>query len=336
MPLKLNNTENTMNTGIQLEPRVATVLGALIADSAALGLHWLYDPARVAQIEKTKGLVFLPSDANDYVETKGYFAHGGKTAGDSSGYGELCLLMLRHFAQHAQFDRVAYQTEYRGYFGPGGSYVGYVDSPTRLTLQTLLPLKPEEFPENSGADDDQFAALATLPAVVAAHTGSQDALKTEIERIVRITNNNDTAVAAAQYAGCVLFEVLNGKSIIQALTAALPHAGEKLKPLVEEAMQTKTLDSAAIAKRFGTACHVLEGLPIIVHIAQHAPNYRTAIEENIRIGGDSCGRSIMLGAIMAAYATQQAKHVSSIPLEWVARYRKLSIAADACERLSRQ
>lgn len=325
-----------MNSGIQLEPRVAAVLGALIADSAALGLHWLYDPARIAQIEKIKGLVFLQPEANDYAETKGYFAHGGKTAGDSSGYGELCLLMLRHLAQHGQFDRVAYQTEYRSHFGPGGAYIGYVDSPTRQTLQTLLPLKPEEFPENSGADDDQFAALATLPAVVAAHTGPQNALKTEIERIVRITNDNDTAVAAAQYAGCVLFEVFNGKSIIQALTAALPHAGEKLKPLVEEALQSSTLDSAAIAKRFGSACHVLEGLPIIVHIAQHAPDYRTAIAENIRIGGDSCGRAIMLGAIMAAYAAQQTKLSAAIPLEWIARYRKLPIAADACAQLSRQ
>lgn len=325
-----------MNSGIQLQPRLAAVLGALIADSAALGLHWLYDPARIAQIEKTKGLVFLQPDANDYAETNGYFAHGSKTAGDSSGYGELCLLMLHHFAQHRQFDCVAYQTEYRNHFGPGGAYIGYVDSPTRLTLQTLLPLKPEKFPENSGADDDQFAALATLPAVIVTHIGPQDVLKTEIERIVRITNNNDTAVAAAQYAGCVLFEVLNGKSIIQALTAALPHADEKLKPLVEEVMQSATLDSAAIAKRYGSACHVLEGLPIIVHIAQHAPDYRTAIEENIRIGGDSCGRAIMLGAIMAAYTAQQTKLSSSIPFEWIARYRKLSIAADACARLSRQ
>lgn len=325
-----------MNSSIKLEPRVAAVLGALIADSAALGLHWLYDPARIAQIEKNRGLVFLQPDAGDYAGTKGYFAHGNKAAGDSSGYGELCLLMLRHFAQHGQFDRIAYQTEYRSHFGPGGAYTGYVDSPTRHTLQVLLPLKPEEFPENSGADDDQFPALAALPAVVATHTGSQDTLKTKIEHIVRLTNNNDIAVAAAQYAGCVLFEVLNEKSIIQALTAALPHAGEKLKPLVEEAMQAPMLDSAAIAKRFGSACHVLEGLPIIAHIAQHAPDYRTAIEENIRIGGDSCGRAIMLGAIMAAYTAQQSEQNSSIPLEWGARYRRLIVAADTFAQLSRQ
>ncbi|MBL0011721.1 MAG: ADP-ribosylglycohydrolase family protein [Nitrosomonas sp.] len=322
-----------MITSIRLAPRMAAILGALIADSAALGLHWLYDPARIAQIEKIKGLVFLQPDANDYAGTSGYFAHGNKSAGDSSGYGEVCLLMLRHFAQHGQFDRVAYQTEYRSYFGPGGAYIGYVDSPTRQTLQTLLPLKPEEFPENSGADDDQFAALATVPVVAAMHTGSQEALKVKIDQVVRLTNHNDTAVAAAQYAGCVLLEVLNGKSITQALTSALPQAGEKLTPLLEEVLQARVLDSAVVAKRFGTACHVLEGLPVIAHIAQHAPDYRTAIEENIRVGGDSCGRAIVLGAIIAAYTSQRSEQNSSIPLEWAARYQKLSIAAYACAQL---
>lgn len=322
-----------MNSSIRLEPRVAAILGALIADSAALGLHWLYDPERIAQIEKIKGLVFLQPDAHDYADTSGYFAHGNKSAGDSSGYGEICLLMLRHFAQHGEFDRVAYQTEYRTHFGPGGAYIGYVDSPTRQTLQILLPLKPEEFPENSGADDDQFAALAAIPAVVAAHTGPQEALKAKVEKVVRLTNDNDTAVAAAQYAGCVLLEVLNGQSIAQALTNALPHAGEKLTPLLEEVMQISRLDSTRVAKRFGSACHVLEGLPVLAHIAQHAPDYRAAIEENIRIGGDSCGRAIMLGAIMAAYTVQQNESISSIPLEWIARYRKLSMAADACVQL---
>lgn len=323
-----------MNSSIKLEPHVAAILGALIADSASLGLHWLYDPGRIAQIEKAKGLVFLQPDANDYVETKGYFAHGNKVAGDSSGYSELCLLMLRHFAQHGQFDRVAYQTEYRNHFGPGGAYTGYVDSPTRQTLQTLSPLKPEEFPQHSGADDDQFAALATIPVVVAAHAGSQEALLTRIEQVVRLTNHNDTAVAAARYASSVLLEILHGETIPQALTNALPHAGDELALLIEEALQTRTLNSIPIANRFGSACHVQQGMPIIAHIASHAPDYRTAIEENIRIGGDSCGRAIMLGAITAAYTAQQSDWISSIPFEWVARYRKLIIAADACAAMA--
>ncbi len=294
-----------MNTNIQLDPNIAAIFGALVADSASLSLHWLYDPLRITQIEKTEGLVFLQPNANHYADTKGYFVHGKKQIGDSSGYGELCLLMLKHLAQNGKFDRETYQTEYCAHFGPGGSFVGFIDTATRLTLRTLLPLKPSEYPEISGADDDQFAALATIPVVVATHQGTQDNLLKKIERIVRLTNHNDIAVSAAQYAATVLIEVINGRSITKALNNALPLAGKELKPLLEIALSVESFDSIAMAKRFGSACHVLEGLPIVVHIAQHAKDYRSAVEANIRASGDSCGRSIMLGAIMAAHTTQQ-------------------------------
>lgn len=316
-----------------MAPRLAAIIGALVADAAALGLHWLYDPEHITGIEKSKGLVFLTPDSLDYDGVSGYFAHSGKMPGDSSGYGETSLLMLCHLARHGRFDRVSYQTEYRSLFGPGGLYQGYVDSPTRQTLQTLLPLKMEEFPEQSGADDDQFAALSSLPAIVATHNGALEALSLQIERIVRITNHNDDAVSAAQYTGCALWYVLQGQTIHQALVNALLQTGGKLLPRIEHALQTPALSSIDAAKCFGSSCHVQEGLPLIVHIVRHASDYRSAVQENIRIGGDSCGRSIMLGAIMAAYAAQQQDHNAAIPLEWLVRYRKLSVAADACTKL---
>ena len=49
----------------------ATVLGALVADSAALGLHWLYDPARIAEIEASQRPGFLQPEANNYAGVKG-------------------------------------------------------------------------------------------------------------------------------------------------------------------------------------------------------------------------------------------------------------------------
>ena len=40
-----------MNCNVLMAPRLAAIIGALIADAAALGLHWLYDPERIAGIE---------------------------------------------------------------------------------------------------------------------------------------------------------------------------------------------------------------------------------------------------------------------------------------------
>lgn len=322
-----------MNANIRLTPRIASIMGALVADSAALGLHWLYEPARIAQIEKIKGLVFLQPDAKNFTDVKGFFAHVNKVAGDSSGYGETCWLILNHFARHGEFNRIEYQTEYRSHFGPGGTYTGYIDSPTRKTLLKLIPLSPEDFPEVSGADDDQFAALATVPVITATHKGSQESLFKKVEKVVRLTNHNDVAVTAAQYSAAVLASVFSGISTKQALRQALPHAGEKLTPLLDKALGTDTLNSIEVAEYFGSACHILEGLPVIAHIAQHATSYQEAIEANIRAGGDSCGRAIMLGAIVAGQAEQQPNGDATIPLSWLTKYNRLSNAADACARL---
>lgn len=316
-----------------MNPSSSAILGSLVADSATLGLHWLYDPVRIAEIEGGRGLVFLSPESSDYQGTKGYFAHSGKSGGDSSGYGETCLLMLKHLSKHGTFNRIGYQTEYRSYFGPGGSYVGYVDSPTRITLNTLLPLDPTEFPAESGADDDQFAALAALPSLVSTHKGTLDELMERVDELVRVTNHNDQAVAAAQCSSAVLFGVLRGTPIHQSLSESLPFAGNRLRPLLEESLTHSSLDSIGVSERFGRACHVHEGLPVVFHIAHHAKDYRTAIEANIRAGGDSCGRSIMLGAIVAADRANQGGHDSPIPLDWLSRYRNLSDATEALSSL---
>lgn len=306
------------------------ILGALVADSAALGLHWLYDPTRIAEIEATRGLVFLQPDPANYAGAKGYFAHGRKAPGESSSYGEICLLMLKHLAKHGSFSRVEYQATYRAYFGPGGEFVGYIDSPTRLTLRTLLPLEPENFPAASGANDDQHPALAALPAFVAAHTGTLEELVTRVDEAVRVTNNNELAITAARCSSAALFKLLHGTPIVEALTEALAFAGTTLGPLLEQALALPKLDGVGVAERFGPACRVAEGLPVIFHLAQHAPDYRSAIESNIRAGGDSCGRSIMLGAMVAARAAIESGSGFPIPLSWLARYRKFVDAADAC------
>lgn len=320
-----------MNPNITLNPNMAAIFGALVSDSAALGLHWLYDPIRIAEIEAKKGLVFLPPDQANYVDTKGFFAHPNKLSGDSSGYGEICLLMLQHIAKHGKFSRIEYQSEFCAHFGPGGQYIGYIDSPTRLTLRKLLPITPKEYPPKSGADDDQFAALATIPVLVATHQGSQDALLKLVEEVVAITNNNEIAISAAQCTASLLFSILNGEPLNNALASVVPSAGEKLNPLLAASLNYKSLDSIAVAEKFGSACHVIEGIPTVFHIAQHASDYKTAVKSNIRAGGDSCGRGIILGAIVAAYQAKQENKVSSIPLSWLARYRKITTAADAYE-----
>lgn len=313
----MNNTNTT------------AILGALVADAASLGLHWLYSPARIAEIEAVRGLTFLSPNLADYSGTPSFFTHRKEKVGDSSAYGEVCLLMLRHLAKHGVFKRMEYQMEFCQHFGTDGDYVGYIDHPTRYLLLNLKPLAPADFPAASGANDDQLPALSALPALVASHGGTLQALLLCVEEVVRVTNNNALAVSAAQCAAAALFAELNGVPVGEALTKALPFAGETLAPLLEQALAEPALNSVAMAERFGMSCRVIQGLPIIFHIAKLAPDYRTAIEANIRAGGDSCGRSILLGALVAAQQAQLDGKEPVIPPSWLARYNQLTLATEA-------
>ena len=162
-------------------------------------------------------VVFSQPDASLYAGTKGYFAHERKMSGDSSAYGEVCLLMLKHLAKYGKLDRIRYQAEYRAYFGPGGEFVGYIDSPTRLTLRKLLPLEPRDFRRNPEP------MMTSIPAwrrsgTGSSHAGTLEELMRLIEEVVRVTNNNELAVVAHNApGGAVLFWILQGLPVTRAL-----------------------------------------------------------------------------------------------------------------------
>jgi len=110
------------------------LLGALVADAAALGLHWIYTQPRV---RRAGGQTpeFQEPQAENYEGVPGYFAHPLKEAGDSTMYGENVLLLLRSISNgEGTYRMESYLSEYRAYFGPGGKYVGYADGPMRGTL----------------------------------------------------------------------------------------------------------------------------------------------------------------------------------------------------------
>ena len=315
---------------MKLDRSARAILGALVADASSLGLHGLYDTDRLADIALRGEPVFVAPDRANYEGAKGSFIHCMRQAGDMSTYGECCTLMLRQLAEAAgRFQRVTYQSLYRKHFGPGGAYVGHIDKPTRGTLIRLIPHEdPATYPQPSGVDDDQLPALACIPpVVVAAHRcGREDAsLWGEIEHVVRVTNNNERAVDAGRAAGLLLLELLRGRKPLAAIDAAASRVADDLATRMRAAAEGSRMDVVSAASRFGSGCHVERGLPLICHIIAHAASYREAVIANIMAGGDSCGRSIVLGAAMAI--------IDEVPLGWMARLRRLAEVLDWIDRL---
>lgn len=285
----------------QPNPNAAALMGALVADAATLGTHWIYDPARIASISGNSP-VFVPINAQNYDGVPAYFAHATRKDGDQSQYGEVLALAIRCIGTSDGFDVTAYQDAFVAHFGAGGAYQGYIDRPTRGALDNIAA--DQRAP--SGTDDDQHPAIATLPAVVACYHGS-DGFADRITAAVHITNVNE---AADHYAGIfadLLADVLSGTDLQHALKTAA-----KREPLLQAALDTSEIDSIAYGEITGRPCHLHQGMPLAFHILANTDCYQTAVEANILAGGDNCGRSLMVGSLAGA-----AYGIAEIPLDWI-------------------
>lgn len=291
------------------EPAVAAMLGALVADAAALGLHWIYDQQRVGEIADRRGTAaFIPVRKAHFEGVKGFFAHGARARGMSSQYGECLRLTMRVMdAQNNGFDMSAYQAAFAGHFGMGGAYVGYIDRPTRETVANILAgkLKP------SGTDDNQLPALATLPAVVGVLHG-QSAMDAAVDDAVSVTHTDAGTLAYCKMFAGLLEDVLDGTKVPVALRRAAAGASGDMGDLLRAALGSSETDSVRYGETTGLTCYLHEGLPLAFHIMNNATDFADAVERNIRAGGDSCGRAIAIGAVMGAQAG-----VVGLPFPWV-------------------
>ncbi|MCM0614008.1 ADP-ribosylglycohydrolase family protein [Marinobacter sediminum] len=122
---------------------INALAGGWVADAASLGLHWLYDSQRIDEIGG-RSPEFLPPRADYFTSGFGYFAHKGKHAGDVSHYGAATRVLTDSLlATEGALNIRDYQRRFRTFFGPGGLWQGYIDNPTRVTLDNLNSIEKE-------------------------------------------------------------------------------------------------------------------------------------------------------------------------------------------------
>ena len=107
--------------------------GALVADAASMGLHWLYDQEQIKLVEATGSILFRQPDAAVYKDKRGSFVHGVRRAGQLSHYGESARIVAS-LAQQEGYSIAAHQKLIMEIFGPCGSFHGYADRPTKYLV----------------------------------------------------------------------------------------------------------------------------------------------------------------------------------------------------------
>ncbi|MFK7854231.1 MAG: ADP-ribosylglycohydrolase family protein [Granulosicoccus sp.] len=271
--------------------RENALIGAVVADAATMGMHWIYDQEHIKNIEKIGDVLFRQPDANIYEGVRSYFAHAAKRVGDSSQYGESARVVAQVIANHGKYDVAEHQQLFFSTFGPCGSYHGFADKPTKALIVRMIN-DGEDLPKASGSDDDQMPALSSVPALF-----STGATIDEIESAVSVTSINQQAISGALALNDCLNRLINGESLQDALTNSASIAEPALSALLQEALGQSDYRPLETAQHFGLPCHMGQGLPVAWHLLQHAENFENVVRDNIRCGGDSCGRSMAVGSI---------------------------------------
>jgi len=339
------------------------ILGALIADAATCGLHWVYDQQRLLDVAGETP-EFHPPTQSDYDGIPSFFAHGKRAVGDCSHYGEQAFVLLNALAgNNGKYNREKYQDAFRDHFSYGGDYIGYIDRPTKDTLDNItliehgvlqqanaLPFQNTNDAKQNvlnlamskikltnnitsnelkdiveselsldldlnyldslldclsplldyqGADDVQLPAISKLPALAAIYA-NQPELSQHSESAVRVTNNNDVAVNYGYIASKMMETAVTTQNINNVIEAGRQAATPDILLLIDNALAASDKTTPEFTKQIGMSCNLELGIPSIFHTLNRHLSYEDAIRQNCLAGGDSCGRSILLGAILGA------------------------------------
>jgi hypothetical protein len=255
----------TMNTTQATRAR-NSIIGALTADAATMGFHWLYSQRRIKEITPENPEFHSPLAA-DYEGNVGYFAHAHKNAGQLSHYGEQALVMLKSIAGNGgQYEKNHYEEEFRAHFGYGGEFHGYIDRPTRETLDNLYR-----------AEGDALARANSIP-----FTGDPKQRQVMLVKIL---------AAAKRYQGEQLINEASN------LARSLPHPEESLAyalALVESLSGSSDFQGAADEQ-----LPAISKLPVLIATHADDDNLADLVTNAVKVTNNT-PRAIDFGQVCAA------------------------------------
>lgn len=173
----------------------------------------------------------------------------------------------------------------------------------------------------TGAYDLQLPAIAKLPPLVAVLVANGETdrphFNEAVSSAIRVTSDHPTAAAFGTVCAQMMLGALTLGTITGALEAGQTTATPEVSALLEEAKDLAQQDNVAATKHFGMACDLPFGVPSATHNILTAASFKEAVRQNIYGGGDSCGRAILVGAVMGAVYGVGGE--LGIPKDWIDR-----------------
>lgn len=291
------------------------VLGSFIADSLALGAHWIYDQAA---LERTFGRVTeLRTPREDSY-------HPRKQAGEQTHYGDQALVLLDSLAAQGKYDRADFFARWQRL------WIDYPDYFDHSTKETLAKVET-----GGGASDSEELGGAARIAPLLALMADQP-LEAQIAAArdqTSLTHGTPIAQDSAEFLTRTVHAILAGDDTGPAFEKAAQASYTVLAPaeFLTRVEATRPLDARAAAAKLGLACPAEQALPtVIALIARFPDDVESAFIENVMAGGDSAARGLVLGLILGARHGR-----SALPQRWIEHLAAAARITTFTEKLSR-
>ena len=275
----------------------AMVLGSLVADSLALGAHWIYDTAVIDNdLGRIDSLRQPPNNS----------FHPTKQAGDFTHYGDQTLVLLESIAAQKKFDLDHFAQSWQSLFE---NYTGYRDHATKDTLKNFTAGKDSL---SSGSESTDLGGAIRIAPLVYTDRKNHEKLISDARHQTAMTHKNAMVVESAEYLADVVLLILNGSSPSMAIHKAAIDR-DKIQKIVENGLATRGHKTRDTIKAFGQMCDTAAALPGVIHLSTTYENdLETALVENVMAGGDSAARGMAVGMIIGAHLGKEA-----IPANWL-------------------
>ncbi len=272
--------------------------GAFCADAYALGPHWEYNTKDI----EDAGLNW--EGYNDPITSY----HGKKQAGDFTHYGDQGLWLLRHIAEKSSFELSVFG---RLWMDEMQTYKGYIDHSTKETLDNIKKGKDWV---SCGSGSTDFSAIGRAVSLILILNDKPEELKKAFMSQTALTHNSKSVVEAASFFAELATALLEGNELRSSLNAIGLKYSKTIQDWIEQGLQSSTKKKTSLViKKFGQACDINHGFPGVIHlISKYTDNYRLAMEENVKSGGDSAARGMTVGMLLGIINGKD-----SIPENWV-------------------
>ena len=283
----------------------AMVLASFVADSLALGAHWIYSTDRLKQdYGRVDRLLKPPADSY----------HPAKDVGEFTHYGDQTFVLLQSVASQKRFNPDDYSTRWKDLFK---DYEGYYDQATKATLEHL---SADTRPLSAGSSSNDLSGSSRIAPLVFCY---RDELETLVEACrvqTGMTHNVRVVMDCAEFFARVSWMVLKGESpaICMEEVSKRSFKASPISDWVKAGIESKSEESVPTVVRFGQSCHADHAFPGVVHlIARYEDNLEEALVQSVMAGGDSAARGMAVGMVLGAHLGDE-----SIPERWLSGLKR--------------